>query len=97
MTAVEKHLRLCAAGMQPAPRQLVALASHHEAAKRHPDAVQPQPANGVQLLKTSMGATLVGPAGQPSLFSVAGIPSPAGSMVSAAMLGFGRMCTLCAG
>ncbi|XP_077513436.1 POU-domain protein pdm3 isoform X2 [Amblyomma americanum] len=66
--------------MQPAPRQLVALASHHEAAKRHPDAVQPQPANGVQLLKTSMGATLVGPAGQPSLFSVAGIPSPAGSM-----------------
>lgn len=67
--------------MQPAPRQLVALASHHEAAKRHPDALQPQPANGVQLLKTSMGATLVGAAGQPSLFSVAtGIPSSAGSM-----------------
>lgn len=68
--------------MQPAPRQLVALASHQEAAKRHNDALQSQQANGMQFLKTSMGTTLMGTAGgQPSIFSVAaGIAPSAASM-----------------
>ncbi|KAL1426880.1 hypothetical protein MTO96_000417 [Rhipicephalus appendiculatus] len=70
------------AGMQPAPRQLVALASHQEATKRHNDPLQSQQANGVHFLKTSMGTTLMGSAGgQPSIFSVAaGIAPSAASM-----------------
>lgn len=40
-------------------------------------------ANGLQFIKTTMGATLVGTAGgQPSIFSVAGIAPPNASVVS---------------
>ncbi|XP_037284812.1 uncharacterized protein LOC119177742 isoform X2 [Rhipicephalus microplus] len=69
--------------MQPVPRQLVALASHQEVTKRHNDPLQSQQANGVHFLKTSMGTTLMGSAGQPSIFSVAaGIAPSAASMQS---------------